>query len=86
MLLLFARAGGSAPAKNPADIEANGRFAHDLGILLVDREWNVIGKWPLADARSEEARQREPGLYERLKSELYQRIETELEKNETPGI
>ena len=71
---------------DPADIEANGRFAHDLGILLVDREWNVIGKWPLADARSEEARQREPGLYERLKSELYQRIETELEKNETPGI
>ena len=71
---------------DPADIEANGRFAHDLGILLVDREWNVIGKWPLADARSEEARQREPGLYERLKSELYRRIQTELEKNETPGI
>ncbi len=71
---------------DPADIEANGRFAHDLGILLVDREWNVIGKWPLADARSEEARQREPGLYERLKKELYERIETELEKNETPGI
>jgi cytochrome oxidase Cu insertion factor (SCO1/SenC/PrrC family) len=71
---------------DPADIEANGRFAHDLGILLVDREWKVIGKWPLADARSEEARQRDPELYERLRKELYERIRTELEKNETPGI
>ncbi|HSP42854.1 MAG TPA: SCO family protein [Luteolibacter sp.] len=77
---------GIRERSDPADIEANGRFAHDLGILLVDREWKVIGKWPLADARSEEARQRDPGLYERLKSELYQRIEAELEKNETPGI
>lgn len=71
---------------DPADIEANGRFAHDLGILLVDREWKVIGKWPLADARSEEARQRDPELYERLRKELYERIRSELEKNESPGI
>jgi protein SCO1/2 len=77
---------GIRERSDPADIEANGRFAHDLGFLLVDRDWRVIGKWPLADARSEEARQRDPGLYERLKSELYQRIEAELEKNETPGI
>lgn len=69
-----------------ADIEANGRFLHDLGFMLVDREWRVIGKWPLAEARSEEARQRDPELYERLKSELYQRIRAELDKNETPGI
>jgi protein SCO1 len=71
---------------DPADIEANGRYAHDLGFLLVDREFNVIGKWPIADARSEEAKQRDPGLYQRLKDELMNRIRTELEKNETPGI
>lgn len=71
---------------DPADIEANGRFAHDLGFLLVDREFRVIGKWPLADARSEEARQRDPELYEKLKADLFKRIRNELEKNETPGI
>jgi protein SCO1/2 len=71
---------------DPADIEANGRFAHDLGFLLVDREWRVIGKWPLADARSEEARQRDPELYDRLRKELFDRIREELDKNESPGI
>lgn len=70
----------------PADIEANGRYSHDLGFLLVDRDFRVVGKWPLADARSEEARQRDPGLYQKLKDELFQRIRSELEKNETPGI
>jgi len=77
---------GVRERSDPADIEANGRFLHDLGLLLVDREWKVIGKWPLAEARSEEARQRDPELYERLKKELYQRIRGELDKNETPGI
>jgi len=71
---------------DPADAESNGRFAHDLGITLVDREWNVAGKWPLADARSEEGRKLDPEAYERLKKELHERIETELEKNETAGI
>lgn len=71
---------------DPADIEANGRFAHDLGFLLVDREFNVIGKWPIADARSEEGKKLDPTLYQRLKDELMNRIRTELEKNETPGI
>lgn len=71
---------------DPLEIEANGRYAHDLGFLLVDRELNVIGKWPLADARSEEAKQRDPGLYDRLKADMLQRIRAELEKNETPGI
>ncbi|RPJ35820.1 MAG: SCO family protein [Verrucomicrobiaceae bacterium] len=77
---------GIRERKDPADIEANGRYAHDLGFLLVDREFRVIGKWPLADARSEEARQRDPGLYQKLKDELFQRVRSELEKNETPGI
>lgn len=71
---------------DPVDIESNGRFAHDMGIMLVDREWNVVGKWPLADARSEEGRKLDPGAYERLKAELHLRIENELEKNETAGI
>lgn len=77
---------GIRERKDPADIEANGRYAHDLGFLLVDRDFRVIGKWPLADARSEEARQRDPQLYQKLKDELFQRIHDELEKNETPGI
>jgi cytochrome oxidase Cu insertion factor (SCO1/SenC/PrrC family) len=71
---------------DPADIETNGRYSHDLGFLLVDREFRVIGKWPLADARSEEARQRDPQLYQKLRDELFERIRSELDKNETPGI
>lgn len=65
--------------KDPADIEANGRFAHDLGFILVDREFRVLGKWPLADARSPEAMAREPQMYERMKAELFDRIRKELE-------
>jgi hypothetical protein len=71
---------------DPVDIESNGRFAHDMGIMLVDREWNVVGKWPLADARTEEGRKRDPELYEKLKRELHDRLREELEKNETAGI
>jgi protein SCO1 len=72
--------------KDPADAESNGRFAHDMGIMLVDREWNVVGKWDLFGARSEEGRQRDPELYESLKKELLDRVRGELEKNETAGI
>jgi cytochrome oxidase Cu insertion factor (SCO1/SenC/PrrC family) len=71
---------------DPLDIEANGKYAHDLGFILVDRDFKVIGKWPLADARSEEAKKRDPDLYQKLKDELFGRIRQELEKNETPGI
>lgn len=71
---------------DPLEIEANGRYQHDMGFLLVDRDFKVIGKWPLADARSDEAKKRDPGLYERLKKELFARIRAELDKNETPGI
>lgn len=66
---------------DPVDIETNGRYAHDLGFLLVDREFRVIGKWPLADARSEEARKRDPGLYEQLGKELFDRIRGELARS-----
>ena len=71
---------------DPADIEANGKYSHDLGFLLVDRDFRVIGKWPLADARSEEARKLDPDLYPQLKKELFDRIRMELNKNERPGI
>lgn len=63
---------------DPVDIASNGRFAHDLAFLVVDRDFNVVGKWPLADARSEEAMERDPELYEHLKAEMYERIESEL--------
>jgi protein SCO1 len=70
---------------DPVDIETNGRYAHDLGFLLVDRDFRVIGKWPLADARSEEARKREPELYEQLKKELFDRIRNELARTPPAG-
>jgi protein SCO1 len=71
---------------DPLDIEANGKYAHDLGFILVDRDFRVIGKWPLADARSEEAKKRDPDLYQKLKDEMFGRIRAELDKNKTPGI
>ena len=72
--------------KDPADAEANGRFQHDMSITLVDREWNVIGKWNLYGARSEEGRKQDPEAYERMKGELVSRLTEELDKNETAGI
>lgn len=68
--------------RDEVDIASNGRFAHDLGFLLIDRDFQVVGKWPLADARSEEATRRDPQLYERLKEEMYERIERELAKED----
>jgi protein SCO1 len=65
---------------DPVDAEANGRYAHDLGFILVDRDFKVIGKWPLADARSDEAKKLDPNLYQKLKDELFARIRLELSK------
>lgn len=65
---------------DPVDIETNGRYAHDLGFLLVDRDFRVIGKWPLADARSEKARAEDPKLYDQLKKEMFDRIRLELDR------
>ncbi|MBM3862944.1 MAG: redoxin domain-containing protein [Verrucomicrobia bacterium] len=76
---------GVRERSDPRDIEANGRYAHDLGFLLVDRGFRVVGKWPLADARSDEAKRLDPGLYERLKTDLVARIRTELSSTETPA-
>jgi len=70
---------------DPADIEANGKYSHDLGFILVNRDFQVIGKWPLADARSDEAKKLDPNMYQRLKDELFARIRTELAKKQTTG-
>lgn len=67
---------------DPEEIEANGRFQHDMGLMLVDRDFNVIGKWPLSDARSEQGRELDPELYEKLKKEMFDRISEELSKEE----
>ncbi|MES2983548.1 MAG: SCO family protein [Verrucomicrobiota bacterium] len=64
-----------------ADIESNGRFSHDMGLILVDRNFTVIGKWPLADARSEVGRKLDPGNYEKLKKEMFDKISKELAKD-----
>jgi protein SCO1/2 len=66
---------------DPAIIESNGRFKHDMGLMLVDKNFNVVGKWPLADARSEEGRKLDPGNYEKLKKEMFDRISKELAKS-----
>ena len=72
---------------DPADVETNGKYAHDLGFIVVDREFNVIGKWPLADARSDDAKKQfGPDHYQKLKDELYTRIRQELAKDKTAGL
>ena len=77
---------GIRERKDPLEVEANGKYAHDLGFILVDRDFHVIGKWPLADARSDEAKKLDPNMYQKLKDELFDRIRTELAKKPTPGI
>jgi protein SCO1 len=69
---------------DPLEIEAQGRFSHDLGFLLVDREFRVIGKWPLAEARSEQAVELDPDLYDRLKQDMHARIRKELDEPGNP--
>lgn len=63
---------------DPVDIASNGRYAHDLDLLLIDREMNVVGKYPLAQAASDEGRKLDPTRYEREKESLYARIREEL--------
>lgn len=76
---------GVRERKDPDDIASNGRFAHDLAFILVDRQFRVIGKWPLSDARSPEAKERQPGLYDELKKDLFERIRAELENDQDPS-
>lgn len=60
---------------DPADVESNGKYAHDLGLALVNKNFEVVGKWPLADARKTD-----PALYESLKKDMYEKIRKELAK------
>lgn len=71
---------GIRERSDPAEIEASGRFQHDMGLMLVDRDFTVIGKWPLADARSEQGVKLNPGLYDNLKKEMVEKITKELAK------
>lgn len=77
---------GIRERSDPLDIEASGRFAHDLGLMVVNRDLKVIGKWPLADARTPEGRELDPDNYERLKQDILDRIRAELDRpqGETP--
>jgi len=68
---------------DPLEIEAAGRFAHDLALMVVNRNLEIVGKWPLADARLPETRERDPEMYDRLKAEILERIRTELDRETT---
>lgn len=65
--------------RDPVDIASNGRFAHDLAFLVMNRNMEVVGKWPLADLRTDEGKRNFPGDYERRKTEMYERIRKELD-------
>lgn len=60
---------------DPADIESNGKYSHDLGLAVVNKNFEVVGKWPLAEARKSD-----PALYEQMKAEMYAKIREELAK------
>lgn len=71
---------------DPLEIEEHGRFSHDLGLLLIDRDFQVIGKFPLAESRLETARERDPELYDTLKKNLFGRIKSELDQDPETDI
>ena len=70
---------------DPLDIEANGKYLHDMAFTLVDRDFNVIGKWNLVGSKSEEGQATIPGLYQKDKDALFSRIRLELAKNKSTG-
>ena len=63
---------------DPVDIDSKGRYAHDLAFLVIDKDLNVIGKYPLPDLRSDEGRRNFPGDYEKRKQQMFERIRKEL--------
>ncbi len=68
---------------DPEDIEANGRFRHDMGLLLVNRDFQVIGKWPLTDERDAATKALDPDLLQKRQAELKEAIRSELNKSES---
>lgn len=71
---------------DPLDIETNGKYMHDMAFTLVDRDFNVIGKWDLVGLKSENGATVAPGLYEKSKEELFARLRQELGKKTTAGL
>jgi protein SCO1/2 len=66
---------------DPAQIEANGRFEHDMGILAVNRDFSTFGKWDLAFQRSELGT---PEGYKAVKASMMERLRAELDKKPEP--
>jgi len=66
---------------DPAQIEANGRFEHDMGLLAVSRDFSTFGKWDLAFQRSELGT---PEGYKSVKSAMMTRLREELDKKIEP--
>ncbi len=60
-----------------AQIEANGRFEHDMGLLAVSRDFSTFGKWDLAFQRSKLGT---PKGYKSVKAAMTERLRSELEK------
>lgn len=65
---------------DPLDIETNGKYLHDMAFTLVDRDFNIIGKWQLVGADTAEGRAIDPDYYQKTKAELFNRIRQELSK------
>ena len=66
---------------DPAQIEASGRFEHDMGVLAVGRDFSAFGKWDLAFQRSTMG---SPEGYEAVKKAMMARIRAELDKKPGP--
>ena len=66
---------------DPAQIEANGRFEHDMGLLAVSRDFSTFGKWDLAFQHSELGT---PEGYKSVKSAMMTRLREELDKKIEP--
>lgn len=61
--------------KDPQEAAEQGKYAHDLGLIVVDRRWRVIGKRDLAWARQEGGH-----LHEQWRAQLGQWIEGALKE------
>ncbi len=72
---------GVRERSDPAQIEANGRFEHDMGLLAVSRDFSTFGKWDLAFQRSELGT---PEGYKSVKAAMMERIREELDKKAEP--
>lgn len=63
--------------QDPLEIEASGKFEHDMGLIAVSRDFKAFGKWDLAFQRSKYGT---PEGYDALKKHLIDRVREELER------